>query len=87
MVPIALPDDLSELYIVLYGTGIRNFQNISAVVGPAAAEVVFVGPQSQFLGLDQINLRLTNPTGLTGLQSLRLKVDGMYSNSVDLQFR
>jgi uncharacterized protein (TIGR03437 family) len=87
MVPISLPDNLAELYITLYGTGIRNVRNINAVVGSVPAEVIFVGPQSQFPGLDQVNLHLTNTTGLTGIVPLRLKVDGIYSNSVSLQFR
>jgi uncharacterized protein (TIGR03437 family) len=65
-----------------------NFgRNVSALVGPLAAEVLFVGPQPQFPGLDQVNLRIKDPVGLTGLQRVKLRVDGAFSNSVDLQFR
>ncbi|MBZ5725271.1 MAG: hypothetical protein LAP87_09765 [Acidobacteriia bacterium] len=87
VVPIVLPANLTDLYIVLYGTGIKNFRNISAAVGPIAAEVVFAGAQSQYPGLDQVNLHLKQTTGLTGNQSLRLQVDGVSSNTVGLQFR
>ena len=85
--PIALPDALTDLYIVLYGTGIRNYRSISAMVGQLPADVVYVGAQSQFPGLDQVNLHLKGPLGFSGAQSLRLQVDGAYSNSVTLQFQ
>jgi uncharacterized protein (TIGR03437 family) len=87
VVPIAVPENAAELYIVLYGTGIRNQKNVSAVVGPKPAEVLYVGAQSQFPGLDQVNLRVKDTAGLRGQQSVRLTADGFSSNSVELLFR
>jgi uncharacterized protein (TIGR03437 family) len=85
-VPMVLPGDLTDLYLVRYGTGIRNYQTISATLGSVRAEVVYVGAQGQFPGLDQVNLHLKGPIGLSGTQSLRLRVDGTDSNSFSLQF-
>jgi uncharacterized protein (TIGR03437 family) len=85
--PIALPDNVTGLYIVLYGTGIRNAKSISGVVGQVAAQVPFYGAHPQFPGLDQVNLLVTNTAGLTGHQQVSLQVDGVVSNLVDLLFK
>ena len=86
-VPITLPDGLTDLYIVLYGTGIRNYGTISATLGSLKAEIDYAAPQGSYPGLDQINLHLRGPITLTGLQPLNLVVDGMNSNGVALLFR
>jgi len=87
VVPIALPDGLTDLYIVLYGTGLRNHQKISAILGPLQPEVLYAGAQGLFPGLDQVNLHLEGPVGLKYLQNLQLIVDGTSSNAVSLQFQ
>jgi uncharacterized protein (TIGR03437 family) len=60
---------------------------MSATVGASNAQVVFFGAQSQYPGLDQVNLLLSNPSALTGHQSVVLQADGASSNSVDLLFQ
>lgn len=85
--PILLPDRLSDLYIVLYGTGIRNYHSIHAALGSLVPEVVYVGAQGQYAGLDQVNLHLKAPVSPSGLQSLRLQVDGILSNAVSILFQ
>ena len=88
MSPMALPANLSDLYIVLYGTGIRHYRTISASLGSIPTEVLFAGSQTQFPGLDQINLHAKGPfNSLSGLQTLRLQVDSIMSNPVPLQFQ
>jgi uncharacterized protein (TIGR03437 family) len=88
IVPMVLPANLSDLYIVLYGTGIRHYGAVSASLGSFTAEVSFAGAQGQFPGLDQINLHLKGPFGgLSGLQTLQLQADGMNSNPVSLEFK
>jgi uncharacterized protein (TIGR03437 family) len=82
-----LPDGLTDLYIVLYGTGLRNHQKISAILGPLQPEVLYAGAQGLFPGLDQVNLHLEGPVGLKYLQNLQLIVDGTSSNAVSLQFQ
>jgi uncharacterized protein (TIGR03437 family) len=86
-VPISLPPNATSLVIVLYGTGIRNARNVAAVVGPVAAQVVYYGAQSQYPGLDQVNLLIKNISPLTGHESVVLQTDGLLSNSVDLLFQ
>jgi uncharacterized protein (TIGR03437 family) len=86
-VPIQLPANATSLYIVLYGTGIRNAQKISANLGPSIASVLFAGAQAQFPGVDQINLRVDQLAGLTGTQVLQVTTDGVTSNVVTLTFQ
>jgi len=86
-VPMVLPPNLTSLYIVLYGTGIRNAHFVAAALGPMYPQATYFGAQSQYFGLDQVNLVLNNPSGLTGHQSLILQADGVFSNVVDLLFQ
>lgn len=59
----------------------------TASVGPLAADVVYAGANAQYPGLDQMNLHLVHPSGLTGIDNLTVTVDGMQSNTVSLQFQ
>ncbi len=85
--PIAIPVNATDLYVVLYGTGVRGAKNISAAIGRRPAEVQFAGPQPDFPGLDQVNLHVASPAGLSGTQSVQLTTDGQTSNAVTLQFQ
>jgi uncharacterized protein (TIGR03437 family) len=83
---VTLPIGTTALYVVLYGTGIRNAQRVAASLGQALVQVPYFGAQLQYPGLDQVNLLVTNSAGLKGRQSLTLLVDDVFSNSVDLLF-
>jgi uncharacterized protein (TIGR03437 family) len=83
---VTLPSGTTALYVVLYGTGIRNAQRVAASLGQAPVQVPYFGAQSQYPGLDQVNLFVTNTSSLRGRQSLTLLVDDVFSNSVDLLF-
>ncbi|HWE49739.1 MAG TPA: BACON domain-containing carbohydrate-binding protein [Bryobacteraceae bacterium] len=85
--PITIPDNLTDLYLVLYGTGLRNLKGAMAQLGPLPADVVYVGAVAQYPGLDQINLHLKNPAPLSGTQTLSITADGVAANSVSLQFQ
>jgi hypothetical protein len=75
------------LYIVLYGTGIRNYGTLSAALGPLKAEIDYAAPQGSYPGLDQVNLHLRGPITVSGMQLLNLVADGINSNGVALLFR
>jgi len=84
---VPLPANATDLYVVLYGTGIRNYRSISASLGAFKPEVLYVGAHAQFPGLDQINLHLKAPFALGGTQTLQLQVDGIPSNAVSVEFQ
>jgi uncharacterized protein (TIGR03437 family) len=59
IVELSRPD--TEVYLVLYGTGWRNAGEgtpVEAYIGDHPLEVLYAGPQPQYEGLDQVNLRI-----------------------------
>ena len=86
-VAVPVPPTVTDLYIVLYGTGIRDYSSISATLGTSKPEVAYAGSVGQFPGLDQVNLHLKPPFHLGGTQALQLQADGVPSNTVSLVFR
>ena len=85
--PIALRAD-EQAFLILYGTGLRYRSDLTAVkarIGGLATEVLYVGPQGSYAGLDQINLRL--PLGLIGRQAqvlIEIEIDGQFTNPVKI---
>jgi uncharacterized protein (TIGR03437 family) len=87
-VPVPLPANLNNLFVILYGTGIKNLKKVTATIGPYNADVVYAGPVPQFPGLDQVNLRLINPgPNVKGMQPIQLVLDGIASNTVQIEFQ
>jgi len=72
-VAVPVPPTATDLYIVLYGTGIRDYSSISATLGTSKPEVAYAGSVGQFPGLDQVNLHLKPPFHLGGTQALQLQ--------------
>jgi uncharacterized protein (TIGR03437 family) len=90
----ALPIDLSnaneQVYLVLFGTGLRFHSGLSSVkarIGGADAQVSFAGAQGSLVGLDQINVLL--PQALTGRGEVdvMLTVNNKNSNIVKVNIR
>lgn len=66
-IPIDLGPESDQVFLNLFGTGIRFRSSLSAVtaqIGSTNAEVTFADAQGQFIGLDQINVRI--PRNLIG---------------------
>jgi uncharacterized protein (TIGR03437 family) len=82
--PISLGVD-TPVYLILYGTGIRNrssLSNVHVTINGIAAPVLYAGAQPTYAGLDQVNIAL--PLGLRGSGSCQivLSADGIYANPV-----
>ena len=69
----------------IYGTGIRGHNSVEAKANGQPADILYAGPQTQYPGLDQVNLRI--PAALTGEVQLELKVNGKLANPVRLTIR
>ncbi|MBK7601951.1 MAG: hypothetical protein IPJ07_26880, partial [Acidobacteria bacterium] len=57
--PIDVSDKNDQVFLLLFGTGLRYrsaLSNITALVGGIPVEVLYAGAQGDFPGLDQINL-------------------------------
>ena len=76
--------DDRPVYLSLYGTGIRGGASVRVSIGGTAIPVVYAGPQGQFQGLDQINVRLPASLRGKGETDLVLIVDGVSSNPVKI---
>jgi hypothetical protein len=86
---VAAPIDLSveseQVFLILFGTGLRyrsSLSSVSARIGGIDAQVLFAGAQGDFAGLDQVNVSL--PRSLTGRGEVDvvLMVDGKAANTV-----
>ena len=70
-VPIDLSRPTDQVYLILFGTGIRGAGgNVTVTVGGVSVPVTYAGPQEQYLGLDQINVLL--PTKLAGAGTVNI---------------
>ncbi len=66
-VPMSLGDSSQELIVTLYGTGFRNLSSsdsASVSIGGVAAQILYIGAQPQYPGLDQLNV--VAPASLKG---------------------
>lgn len=86
-VPIDVSNPAEQVFLLLYGTGIRQRSALSAVtarIGGLSAEVVYAGSQGGLVGLDQLNIRLPQTLAGRGEVELQLLVDGRAANPVNL---
>ena len=86
---VPLPIDLSQgqVYLILYGTGIRNAQNVTVTVGGQSVPSAFAA-QGFYAGEDQVNVGPL-PASLAGKGSVSIVVtaDGLAANTVNVTFR
>ncbi len=91
---VAVPIDLSkpqeQVYLLLFGTGLRArsaLANVSVRLGDVPCEVLYLGAQGGYVGLDQLNLRI--PLSLAGRQEVdvTVSVDGKVANTVRVHLK
>jgi uncharacterized protein (TIGR03437 family) len=88
--PIDLGPATDQLFLILYGTGIRfrsSLTTTSAMIGGAASEVLYAGPADGYAGLDQVNLRIPRSLAGHGVVNVALMVDGKAANIVTIQIK
>ncbi|MGH9852178.1 MAG: hypothetical protein ACREBD_20260, partial [Blastocatellia bacterium] len=89
-VPIDLGPATDEVYLVLFGTGLRfrNSQSPALLkIGGVDAPVLFAGAQGELAGLDQVNARLPRELAGRGEVDVVLTVDGKTANMVSVNIR
>jgi uncharacterized protein (TIGR03437 family) len=90
VVPIDVGEATDQLFLVLFGTGMRGRASLTgatATIGGANAEVLFVGAQGNLVGLDQANLRLSRSLAGRGEVNVALSVDGIAANVVTVSVK
>ena len=83
---VSSPSD--QVFLMLFGTGIRGgASETAALIDGAPAPTAWVGPQGEFLGLDQVNLGpLDEFVGRDAELDLLLTVAGVAANPVTIRF-
>jgi uncharacterized protein (TIGR03437 family) len=79
-----------DVFLVLFGTGIRgrsSLTGVSVTIGGQPMQVTFAGEQGSFIGLDQVNVRLSRSLIGRGVVDVVLTVDGVTANTVTVQFK
>lgn len=89
--PIDLGPPADQVYLIVFGTGLRFRNSLSAVtatLGGTNLEVLYAGQQGEFVGLDQVNIGPI-PRSLAGRgeMNLALTVDGKTANAVSANVR
>ena len=71
------------LFLLLFGTGFRRHYglgSIGAKLGGVDAQVTYAGPQGEYIGLDQLNLRVPRELAGRGEVELVVSFGGVASN-------
>jgi uncharacterized protein (TIGR03437 family) len=97
-IDLGSPDD--QVFLVCFGTGLNRKSNDSTssgsegisvelrtIAGATQADVIYAGPQGEFEGLDQVNLRLPGSLAGSGDVELALYVNGVRSNTVQIKIK
>jgi uncharacterized protein (TIGR03437 family) len=88
--PINLGIASTNVFLALFGTGIRGrsgLAGVSVTLGTLALQVTYAGAQGSYPGLDQINVLLDRALMGKGLLTLQLAVDGVAANPVTLNVK
>jgi uncharacterized protein (TIGR03437 family) len=88
--PMNLGNSTDQLYVLLYGTGLRNFsslQNVKVTIGGVPAAVAYLGVQSQYPALDQMNVIVPHSLAGAGEVPIVLTVDGETANVVTISLK
>ena len=83
--PIDLGPESDQVFLILYGTGVRFRSALSAVscaIGALDSEVLFADAAPGYVGLDQINVRLSRALTGRGVVDVALSVEGKAANIV-----
>lgn len=77
-----------QLILMLYGTGIRGYRTPPDVtIGGVSATVLGAAAQSQYAGLDQVNVIVPRELKGRGEVDVVLKVDGKVANAVRIRLQ
>jgi uncharacterized protein (TIGR03437 family) len=88
-VPVNLGSTTDQVYLALYGTGIRNAASGSVTVNIQGlnAPVTYAGPQPGFPGLDQVNVLVPRALAGSGSVSIVLTANQIVANTVYLSIQ
>lgn len=87
-IDVSSPTD--RIYLVMFGTGFQgrsSLENVSVSIGRENVTPLYAGPQGQYPGFDQMNVQLSRSLAGAGVVDVVVTVDGVASNTVQIQAR
>lgn len=88
--PIDLGASTDQVFLIGYGTGLRNRSSLStatATIGGTSAVVSYAGAQGTYVGLDQVNIAIPRSLASRGNVDVVLSVDGQSANTVTINIK
>jgi uncharacterized protein (TIGR03437 family) len=88
--PLDLGAEDEQVYLVLFGTGLRGRNSLSSVIatiGGAYGEVSFAGAHTEFAGVDQVNVLLPRSLIGRGIVDVLLTVEAQMANPVRVNIK
>jgi uncharacterized protein (TIGR03437 family) len=89
-VPMSLGPAGDSLVVTLYGTGFRNLtspSSASLTIGGVPAQILYIGAQPTYPGLDQVNVIVPSSLAGAGVVPVLLTVNGQTANAVTLSIQ
>lgn len=89
-VPIELGPETDQVFLILFGTGLRQrttLDNIAVRIGGVEVVALYAGAQGSFVGQDQVNLPLPRSLAGRGEVLVTMTVDGVLANAVSITVR
>lgn len=88
--PIDLSDETEQVFLIAYGTGLRQRRALAAVsarVSEVEVPVLFAGAAEGFVGLDQLNVRLPHTLKGYGPVDFVVTVEGKPTNVLRIRIK
>ncbi|MFN7928547.1 MAG: SUMF1/EgtB/PvdO family nonheme iron enzyme [Blastocatellia bacterium] len=85
--PITISSDSENVFLLLFGTGIRgrdSKNNVTAKIGERTLPVIYAGAQGFYAGVDQLNIFLPRTLPESGVVPIEVYVDGLSTNQVNV---
>lgn len=86
--PIDLGPEGEQVYLILFGTGMRKFNlppDFTVKIGGMDAQVTYAGPQGESSGLDQINVLLPRNLLGRGEADVVVRIENNASNTATIR--
>ncbi|MEP7272353.1 MAG: hypothetical protein ABI882_12685 [Acidobacteriota bacterium] len=88
--PLDLGPEGEQVYLILFGTGIRQRRELSAAIatiGGAYADVSYAGAQGDLVGVDQVNVLVPRSLAGRGEVDVLLTVEAQMANAVRVNIK
>jgi uncharacterized protein (TIGR03437 family) len=84
----ALDPVFDRVFLILFGTGLRGAGSdatLELTIGDRKVDVLYAGPQGDFVGVDQVNAELLRGFISAGEQDVTLTINGRVTNTVRIR--